>query len=119
MDIKRRLQKLVNLYIRQRDAGKPCISCGKPIVGQVHAGHYISQGMHGFLRYHLDNISAQCPNCNVWLRGNLIKYRMNLVKKIGLERVEYLEDHMNDIKKWTRDELIAIEVDIKERLGRL
>lgn len=107
--IKKRVQKLINEYVRLRDTGLPCISCQKPIIGQAHAGHYCSQGMHGVLRYDLDNIHAQCVNCNVWKRGNLIEYRMNLVKKVGLARVENLEANMHAIHKWTRDELLEIE----------
>jgi hypothetical protein len=117
--IKKRVQSLVNKYVRLRDAGQGCIACGKPIDGSGHASHYASQGMHGFLRYNLDNLSLSCVHCNVWLRGNLIRYRINLVKKIGLERVEYLEAHMNDIKRWTREELLEIEADIKSKVQAL
>lgn len=102
-ELKKTAQKYFNSYIRLRDSDLGCISCVKYEVD--HAGHYIAQGSSGALRYNEDNVQGQCRNCNVWLHGNLIEYRLNLVKKIGEDRVKYLEDHRHDIKKWTREEL--------------
>lgn len=109
---KRKLQKLVNAYVRQRDIREPCISCRKPCP-DGHAGHYIAQGWSGALRFNLDNIHKQCVNCNVFRRGNLIDYRINLVRKIGEDKVKYLEDHRHDIKKWTHQELDQIAESLK------
>lgn len=102
--LKKQVQTIVNAYVRERDAGLNCISCGKNC-GPVQCGHYISQGSSGALRYNLDNLNVQGAGCNMYKHGNLIMYRQNLIKKIGVERVEYLEEHMHDVKKWTRSEL--------------
>ena len=83
-------QKVFNTYIRQRDKGLPCISCGTNS-GQFHAGHYRSVGSTPELRFNEDNVHGQCATCNNYLSGNLIEYRKNLIKKIGVERVEFLE----------------------------
>ncbi|MGS1060553.1 recombination protein NinG [Burkholderia glumae] len=89
----RELQGAFNAWVRARDAGKPCISCGRFHQGQWHAGHYRSVGSEPALRFEPDNAHLQCAPCNTHLSGNLIPYRINLIKKIGIERVEWLEGH--------------------------
>jgi len=86
-------QAAVNSYIRARDAGKPCISCDKPDNGQHqrHASHYRSVGACSSLRFNTFNIHASCATCNSVLSGNLLEYRIRLIKKLGVDRVEWLE----------------------------
>ena len=102
-----------NRYIRERDrqAGYGCISSGRPLDwsgNQVDAGHYRSTGAASHLRFNPDNVHAQSKHDNLWLAGNAVDYRINLIKRIGLERVEALECD-NGIKKWTRDDLTQIK----------
>jgi hypothetical protein len=84
-------QTVFNRYIRLRDANQPCICCGKHYTGQYHAGHYLSVGAHPELRFCEDNVHKQKSSCNSFKSGNQAQYRINLIKKIGLERVEWLE----------------------------
>lgn len=84
-------QSAFNAYIRARDADRPCISCGRHHTGQWHAGHYLSRGARPELAFHPDNCHKQCAPCNTHLSGNLVLYRVNLIQRIGLERVEWLE----------------------------
>lgn len=106
--LKRLAETVVNKYIRERD-GKVCISCGyKGNSRQFHAGHYLPKGNNSFLRYNEDNIHSQCSICNNHLSGNLAMYRINLIKKIGLEKVEWLESQRGVTKKWTIEELKEI-----------
>jgi uncharacterized Zn finger protein (UPF0148 family) len=84
-------QQAFNAYIRARDHALPCISCGRHHEGQWHAGHYLSRGARPELTYHPDNCHKQCAPCNTHLSGNLVPYRLNLIARIGLERVEWLE----------------------------
>ncbi|ENK7136059.1 recombination protein NinG [Enterobacter roggenkampii] len=100
-------QRVVNDYIRERDRGLPCISCGTWTTVQWEAGHFRSRGKASHLRYHEDNIHAQCHHCNVHLSGNQQQYRINLIAKIGAERVEALENN-NTPHRYTREELDAI-----------
>lgn len=117
---KKQVQRVVNKYIRLRDADDGCISCGNKNASSYDAGHYINQGSSGALRYNLDNIHKQCSfKCNHNLSGNKIEYRINLVKKIGLEEVEWLEKHRHDTHRYTREELDVIEEMIKTRLKSL
>jgi ribosomal protein L44E len=102
-NLKKKVQRVFNKYIRLRDQKLKCISCGQKEIDQ--AGHYIAQGSSGALRFNEDNVNGQCTKCNVWDHGNLINYRINLVKKIGEDRVKWLEDHRTNVKRWTREEL--------------
>ena len=96
-------QHVFNAYIRQRDAGDNCISCGRNHSGQYHAGHYRSIGAAPELRFHEGNCHKQCAPCNNHKSGNAIDYRINLVKKIGIDRVEALEGHHSPLKLTIED----------------
>jgi len=97
-------QKVFNAYIRARDKELGCISCGAEV---EQAGHYHSQGHHSALRFNPINTNGQCRRCNMFLHGNLIKYRQGLVDRYGEMVVLDLEDiaNKNRLKKWSRDEL--------------
>lgn len=100
-------QRVVNDYIRERDADLPCISCGTFDTVQWEAGHYRSRGKASHLRYNEDNIHKQCHHCNVVLSANQQQYRLGLIEKIGTERVEALENN-NVPHRYTIEELEAI-----------
>lgn len=111
-------QSVVNKYIRLRDKGMPCISCGKISPSQFHAGHYRSAGAHGNLRFDERNINAQCAKCNTHLSGNLTNYRIGLIEKIGEDQVLDLERD-NKTVKWTRAELDEIRKKYKNKIKDL
>lgn len=101
-------QQVFNEYIRLRDSADPCISCGTMEAPEWCAGHYRTRGAASQLRFNVDNVHKQCNrHCNLALSGNLINYRIGLIKKIGLERVEALEND-NSTRKWTCEELIEM-----------
>ena len=109
-DYAKEAQTAVNRYIRARDKGKPCISCGKPDNGkhQRHAGHYQSRGAHPELAYNVLNNHGQCATCNTYLSGNLIDYRKGLIVRYGQWIVDYLDSH-HDLKKYSIDDLKRIK----------
>lgn len=111
-DLIKEAQREFNSYCRQRDVGKPCISCGRPlgegaVGGGYDCGHFRSTGSAPHLRFDERNAAGQCKHCNRYLSGNAVAYRQGLVARIGLEAVEALESD-NAVRKWTREELIAI-----------
>lgn len=116
-EYKKIVQRVVNKYIRLRDDGRPCISCGKRL--ELQAGHYIAQGSCGLLRFNEENINGQCVGCNKFMHGNLINYRIGLVEKIGEKQVKYLENHRHDLHKWTREELETIKSDYQAKIKDL
>jgi hypothetical protein len=91
-------QAVFNKFIRLRDAGLNCISCNTPMHKKVNAGHYKSVGAHPELRFNEFNVHAQCEHCNSFLSGNIVNYRRNLIKKIGIEGVEFVEGNHPALK---------------------
>ena len=101
-------QTAFNRYIRVRDSGHPCISCGRHHEGQWHAGHYMPTSTRPELRFDEMNVHLQCAPCNTYLSGNLIQYRKGLTKKIGIAMVEWLEG-LHEAKHYSIDDLREIK----------
>jgi len=102
-------QAVFNKWIRLRDARESCISCGtqNPNV-QYCAGHYFTRGGHPELRFDELNVHKQCnKHCNLELSGNIAAYRVNLIRKIGQDAMDYLEGP-HDPKNYTIDDLKQI-----------
>lgn len=121
-------EKAVRDYRRTYELakGSGCMSCSRSqqeVIGTdgwkpggaFDAGHYHGKGARPNLRLEPDNIWLQCKSCN----GGSAKYarkgatvskqfRENLIKEIGIERVEQL-DADDKPRHWTDDELIAIK----------
>ena len=81
-----------------------CISCGATNpTGGWNAGHYRAigsgKGKCNQLRFHVLNCWKQCVHCNRDLSGNQIEYRKSLVKKLGEERVQALENDNRIVKQ--------------------
>ena len=108
------LQVIFNKWIRLRDKGLNCISCDKP-PKKENAGHYRSAGANPELRFEHLNVHLQCEHCNTYLHANLINYRINLIKKIGLEKVEWLEGP-HETKNYSIPELEEMKEDYKFRI---
>ena len=75
----------------------------------MNAGHYVPVGRSQRLRFDDSNIHGECAGCNCFNEFHLVPYRKNLIAKIGIDKVEWLEAHANDLKKWTREELEQLE----------
>jgi hypothetical protein len=112
-------QAAVNEYVRLRDAHLPCISCDSTpsdhdlITGsRWDAGHYRSVGACPELRFEPLNIHRQCVKCNRNLSGNAVEYRIRLVKRIGADKVAWLEGP-HSARKYTIDEIKTIKADYR------
>ena len=100
-------QSAFNRYIRIRDEGKECVSCGNPLIGKsnyltgsaIDASHYRSRGAASHLKFNVFNVHSACTRCNRQLSGNAVEYRIRLIDRIGLERVERLESD-NDPRRF-------------------
>jgi len=116
-----RAQRAVNLFIKLRDWGKPCISCGKPhnpTPNYWDAGHFRSVGSAVHMRFIEENIHGQCKHCNRWLDGNVLNYEQGLIKLIGQEAVDALKADQT-LRKYSRDDLIAIAAHYNEKARQL
>jgi len=108
----KKAQPEFNKFVRFRDYDDSCISCYRSSaqiaiedvtssVGGLVCGHYLSIGGYPELRFNEDNANLQCTRCNggdgkfgQFNKNKLTitaAYRVGLVKKIGLKRVEALE----------------------------
>ena len=117
------VQRAFNQAVRLRDqlAGYPCISSGRPLDWSGNAtdcGHYRSMGSAPHLRFNFDNAHAQSKHDNQYKAGNAVDYRIGLIARIGLERVEALESD-NSPRKWSRDELLAMKEDFQRLVREL
>lgn len=110
-----------NTFIKLRDTDDygrgNCISSGQPLKypskdKKAQAGHYYSGGHYPWLKFHEYNVHLQGKSDNYFKSGNLIEYRKNLIKKIGIENVEELDRLAAQGKrngfKWDRFFLIEV-----------
>ena len=121
----REAQAAVNEFIRLRDAHLPCISCDSTpndndlMTGsRWDAGHYRSVGACPELRFEPLNIHRQCVRCNRNLSGNAVEYRIRLLHRIGIDKVEWLEGP-HSARKYTVDEIKAIKADYRAKTREL
>ncbi|ORL58097.1 recombination protein NinG [Pseudomonas putida] len=119
----REAQQAFNAYIRERDrlAGYPCISSGRPLDwsgNAVDAGHYRSTGAAPHLRFDENNCHAQSKHDNRYLSGNVADYRIGLIRRIGLEAVEALERDQS-VRRYTIEDLQAIKTLYRQKLKDL
>lgn len=111
----KRAQISFNRYIRSRDKGQPCISCGRASGCKVNAGHYRTVKAAPELRFNEANVHLQCESCNSYKSGNILEYRIGLIKRIGLQAVEELEGPHEPLKL-TIDEIRELIETYKRKL---
>ena len=113
-------QVAFNAFIRARDKGKNCISCGKPLGERYDAGHYYSAGGHWAVRFNEDNVHGQHSRpCNKDLHGDLINYRKGLVERIGEERIKKLDAISQDTANFTIEEVKEITKKYKKKINSI
>lgn len=110
-------QRAFNDFIRARD-GDACISCGSTTAVSYHSGHFRTTAAASQLRFNEDNAHSQCSACNVHHSGNIAPYRVNLIAKIGLQRVLALESN-NTPHRYTREELERIRAHYRAALREM
>ena len=93
-DWKQEAQAAFNRYVRLRDMGKPCISCGsapaQKLGGTMDCGHYHTRGARPWLAFNLHNTACQCVRCNRDRAGAQKEFEAGLIERIGLAKVEEL-----------------------------
>ena len=110
-------QAVINRYVRTRDHGKPCISCGKPFEqvvaeqgwktgGAWDCGHYKTRAAKPQLRFNTFNMHSQCKSCNAGSGKYGAKaetvgqgYDRGILERLSAERVQWLNDNNEKSKK--------------------
>ena len=114
-------QAVFNEWVRLRDADLPCISCGRHHQGKYDAGHYRTVGSSPALRFEPLNCHKQCVPCNNHKSGDIVNYRINLVHRIGAEKVDWIEGP-HEPQRYTIEQLKEIKAHyralIRELKGR-
>jgi hypothetical protein len=111
-------QTIFNKFIRLRDNGLWCISCGLP-PKKKNAGHYFSSGGHSNVRFDEDNVHLQCEACNTYLSGNLLNYQIGIEKRIGAAKLIELQGKAHLEKRWSVEELKEIIRIYKNKVNQL
>lgn len=115
-------QAEVNKYVRLRDMGKGCITCGarpeQKAGGTMDAGHFRSVGSAPHLRFFTSQIAAQCVTCNRYQGGRALDFRRALVERRGAEWVEALEA-MHGTAKFDIEYLKRIKTIFAKKARRL
>ena len=111
-------QQVFNKYIRERDKNELCISCQKTPL-KKNAGHFYNANNHYSVRFDERNVHLQCEHCNTYLSGNLIFYRENLIKKIGIKEFEDLSLIANETRKFTIQEIKELIDEYKNKLKNI
>lgn len=76
-------QAVFNSFIRKRDAGLPCISCGAPYPSD--AGHLFKKSIRPAMRFNPMACHKQCRKCNGLPDGNYEKFCHGIAERYGVE----------------------------------
>jgi len=119
--------RLFSLFIRMRDCLRTtgsveygeCITCNNTLpFEELQAGHFIP-GRHNTNLFSEKGVHAQCKRCNLFLGGNQLEYRRQIIKLYGEGYDEVLEEENKIGKKSSVDELEAIIKFLKEKIKLL
>ena len=117
------VKNICHEYIRERDKGKDCISCGIQYLEDFQAGHFYKAELFSNLKYDEFNVSGQCRQCNLRKEGNESGYRSGIIQRYGFEHLRYLDDKAKAYKQnnfeWDREQLIEIRDYYKQKLKEL
>ncbi|MFG0496276.1 recombination protein NinG [Pseudomonas sp. YQ_13] len=117
-DYVREAQAVFNQWVRLRDEAQPCISCGRHHQGKYDAGHYRTTAACPELRFDPLNVHKQCSPCNTQLSGNIVEYRLGLIRRIGQDSVDWIEGP-HEAKRYTIDDLKAIKAEYRAKIKAL
>lgn len=114
----REAQTVFNQWVRLRDADLPCISCGRHHQGKYDAGHYRTTAACPELRFEPLNVWKQCVPCNQHKSGDILNYRINLVLRIGADKVAWIEGP-HEPKRYTIEQLKEIKAHYRALIREL
>lgn len=116
--LKTNTQMQLHKYIRERDKGKSCISCGVSWRPNFEAGHFYKAETYSGLKFDPDNIHGQCKECNNYNNGNESGYRVGLINRYGKAFVDELDrkavEYNQSNFKWEIDYLESIKSNINQ-----
>lgn len=91
--------RFIRLSAADKDGIVSCYTCGhRNHWKKMQNGHYVSR-FYKATRWDESNCRIQCSMCNMWKRGDLITFRINLVNELGESHVRFLEESRNVINR--------------------
>ena len=107
--LKKRLDKLFSVFIRQRGMNwkgeNTCFICGKRDQWKrLQHGHFVGRADNN-LRYDEVNCQVCCVGCNVFKVGNMVLYAIKMKEKYGEGIIEKLWKRSQEPKNWKVSEL--------------
>lgn len=127
---KTQAQQAFNAFIRARDAGLPCISCGETNPPDLHGGqwdcgHFKTVGANPELRFEERNAHKQCKSCNAGAGKYTAKeatvaqqYEAGLVARYGQVYVDWLNGP-HKMTNYRREDFIRIRDEYRAKLKSL
>lgn len=116
------LDAVFSKYIRMKGADDngyvSCVTCGATDkYSQMQCGHFIPR-THMYTRFLELNCAVQCPDCNVRLRGNPIKFSQYL-ESTHSGSVEILIEQGQTVYRYTISELKSMILDYTKKVKLL
>lgn len=113
--------KAFSRWIRLRDADRfgnvRCCTCNKTFHWkESQAGHFVD-GRNNTVLFDEKLVHAQCPKCNLFLKGNKIRYVLFMKKKYGYsdKQIEELDNLKFRTKKLYQSDFEEIEKEYSEK----
>lgn len=105
------LDNLTRQIVRLRDRYSDCIICGRPLFNCVTNNCHYMKRSNLSVRWNLLNCNLGheiCNNTEEFDSGLMNAHRINLIAKIGLEKVEELERLSKSTCKLSKSEKLAL-----------
>ena len=103
-------QTKFNAFVRRRDEGLPCISCGAP--HPTDAGHLFPKSTRPAMRFVPEACFLQCRRCNGMHDGNYENMCKGIAARHGVEYLQNVIQMANDSRKethkWSKSELLDL-----------
>ena len=119
-------QRVANEYVKHRDKGLPCISCGNPQTSD--AGHYYHAGSKyrvSLLRLDPRNLNMQCGSCNRFKGGgNAAEYMEGYISRYGqaafdeLQELKLMADR-GELPQPSKDDVRRIKAHYRDKIRRM
>jgi hypothetical protein len=121
--IKKELDRVFSLYIRQRNANSNgtvmCFTCGtKGHWKTMDCGHFQSR-KHTSTRWDEQNCQVQCKSCNIFKNGEQYKFGLYIDQFYGKGIAEYLHRKAMRPKKMLHWEMEQLTVQYKIKIKEL
>lgn len=106
--LKTKAWKIFSEFIRRRGSSNGmnfCVTCGvMKNWKELQAGHFLD-GRHNAVLFNPLIVWPQCLRCNIFLKGNKVKYTLFMQNKFGQNKVEELLSESHRIVKLGKSDL--------------